>query len=103
MFVLVTSGRGGWIFGSVLIGLVLAWALDEWLLGGAAGIWLPSLAVALPGIFCIVLGIQSRFRPPEHVIDPQTGRERVIRIVHSAYWIRAEYWGLLYLGLALWM
>ena len=98
----IWTGQGGWIPGSLILGLCL-WGGMKWLLTSDPPFWSLTLVVAVAGLFCVGMGMHARFSPARLVFDPATGRERFKRPSHSAYWIRAEYWGLLYLGLAAWM
>ena len=65
--------------------------------------WPLTMAFALAGLFCVGLGLHGRFRPARWVRRPSTGCERFQRPRHTAYWIRAEYWGLIYLLFAIWL
>jgi hypothetical protein len=101
--IFVWTGQGGWIPGSLIVSLILMMGVDKWLLAPGQRIWPVTMAFALAGLFCVGLGLHGRFSPARNVRDPATGRVRFKRPSHSAYWIRAEYWGLLYLGLASWL
>ena len=101
--IFVWTGKGGWIPGSLILSLCLMMGVDKWVLAPGPRIWPGTLAIALAGLFCVGLGLYARFSPARAVRDPATGRERFVRPSHSAYWIRAEYWGLLYLVLATWL
>ena len=77
--------------------------LAEYVFQPGRHIGLIALAIAAAGVFCIGLGLQARFSPARFVLERQTGRELFEKPVHSMYWIRAEYWGLLYLCIAYWL
>ena len=100
--IFVSTGQGGWIPGSLILGLCL-WGGWNWVLNADPPIWSFTLILVLAGLFCIGLGMHARFSPARWVRDPATGCEWFRRPSHSAYWIRAEYWGLAYLGIAAWM
>jgi hypothetical protein len=100
--IIVYSGRGGWILGILLLSAVLVISLDRWLFPQDTGLVPLAIAFAISGIFCLGLGMHARLQHPRMARERETGRERRMLVVHSLYWIRAEYWGLLYLGLAAW-
>jgi hypothetical protein len=99
----VSSGKGGWIAGSLVLALALMMGIDRLVLSPGDGIWYIALALALSGLFSVALGLHARFSAPRLILERQTGRELMRRPVHSLYWIRAEYWGLLFLGLAMFL
>ena len=101
--IFIWTGRGWSIPGSLILGLCLWFCMYNCLLASEPPLWSMTLVFALSGLFCVGLGMHARFSPARLVRDPATGIERFKRPSHSAYWIRAEYWGLLYLGLATWM
>src|SRR5260221_11932831 len=101
--IFIWTGQGGWIPGSLILGLCLWGCVYTWLITSHPPVWSWTLAFALAGLFCVGLGMHARFSPARLVRDPATGCERFKRPGHTAYGIRAEYWGLLYLGLAVWM
>ena len=100
--IFVWKGRGGWIPGSLILSICFMMGIDQWLLR-TPRFWPFTMSIALAGLFCVGLGLHARFSPARWVYDPKTGCERFKRPCHSAYWIRAEYWGLMYLGLAAWL
>jgi len=101
--IFVWTGKGGWIPGSLILGVCLMMGVEKLFPSLGSRTWLVTLIPALSGLFCVGLGLHGRFSPARWVLDPATGRERFRRPVHSAYWVRAEYWGLLFLGLAIWL
>lgn len=101
--IFVWTGKGWWIPSSLMISIVLMMGVDQYLLAPGRRIWPVTMAGVLAGLFCVGLGLHARFSPARLVRDPATGRERFKRPSHSAYWIRAEYWGLLFLALATWL
>jgi hypothetical protein len=98
----VWSGKGIWIFGIPMISLSILLMADRYLFPPAHHVWPISLGLAIAGLANIVLGVRSRQSPPRPILERQTGRERYMRPVCSAYWIRAEYWGVIFLALAAW-
>ena len=101
--VFVFSGKGFWIFGSLVIAFLIAAWLERLIEPGANRIWPICAALIASGLVCIGMGVHALLSPERFVIERQTGRERMVRPVHSAYWLRAEYWGVLYLCLAGWL
>jgi len=101
--IFVWRGRGGWIPISLILGICLMMGFDQWLLAPPLRFWPFTMGIALAGLFCVGLGLHARFSPARWVLDPATGCERFVRPCHSAYWIRAEYWGLIFLALAAWV
>jgi hypothetical protein len=99
--IFIWTGQGGWIPGSLILCLCVTTAIDRWLLA-PSGIGF-TLPIAVAGLFCVGLGLHARCSPARLVRNSATGCELFMRPKHSAYWIRAEYWGLLYLGLAVWL
>jgi hypothetical protein len=97
----VSSGKGGWIFGSLILVLAVMMGLDHYLLPPGDRVWPVAVGLALSGAFSLALGLHARFSPPRLILERQTGREIMRRPIHSMYWIRAEYWGILFLGLGL--
>jgi len=103
LFFWVTSGRGRWIPISLILALLLMMGVDHYLLPPGDRIWPAGVGLALSGAFCVALGLHGRFSPPRLILERQTGRELIRRPVHSLYWIRAEYWGIVFLGLGILM
>jgi hypothetical protein len=101
--IFVSTGQGGWIPGSLILSICLMMGLDQWLLAPPLRFWPFTMSIALAGLFRVGLGLHGRFSPASWVRDTATGCERFKRPSHTAYWIRAEYWGLIYLGLATWL
>lgn len=101
--IFIWTGRGGWIPGSLILSVCLAIGADRYLLAPGPRIWPITLSIALAGLFCVGLGLHGRFSPARLTRNPATGCERFQRPSHTAYWIRAEYWGLLFLVLATWL
>lgn len=101
--IFIWAGRGGWILGSLLISVLAMLAMDQWIFPPDAGPLPLAAAFGIAGVFCLGLGIHARLQSPQRTLERHTGRERVLPVVHSMYWIRAEYWGLLYLGMAIWL
>jgi hypothetical protein len=98
----VWSGKGIWIFGIPMISLSILLAVDHYMFPPGHRVWPISLGFAIAGVANIILGLVSRQSPPQPMLERQTGRERYMRPVCSAYWIRAEYWGAIFLALAAW-
>ena len=98
-----SSDKGGWIFGSLFLILALMGGLGRYGLLPGDRIWPLTLGLALSGLFSVALGLHARFSPPRLILERQTGREFMRRPVPSFFWIRAEYWGVLFLGLAIFL
>ena len=96
-----SSGRGNWIAGSLILALALMLGIDRYVLAPGDRVWPVTVAFVLSGLFSIALGFHARFTSPRLILERHTGRELVRRPVHSLYWIRAEYWGVLFFGLAI--
>lgn len=88
---------------SLVIALGLAMLVDTQILGERYGVIPLACGIAAAGLFCLALGVHSRMQPPRKIVEKQTGRELLIQPVHSMYWIRAEYWAVLYLAVAAWI
>jgi len=101
--IFISRGKGGWIFTGLFISLSIVVGLQRFLLPQANLKWLVCLALALTGAGSVALGVHARLSPERLMIERQTGRERKMRLVHSVYGIRAEYWGGLFLILACWL
>jgi len=101
--IFISRGKGGWIFGSLFLSLIVMMGVDQYLLGAGDRIWPVTAALALSGLFGIALGIHGRLQPKRLVLEPDTGRELIRRPSHSAYWIPAELWGLFFVVLAAWV
>lgn len=102
--ILIWSGRGLWILWALLLAPCAAALAIEYLAVDPGQKMLALYgAIALAGLFCIGLGLQARRSPPRLLLERQTGRELMRRPVHSLYWLRAEYWGLLCLLLSGWL
>ena len=101
--ILITTGRGAWIFGAPMLTLTAAVILQHLLLPAAHRAWPISLALAAAAMICLRFAAQARTSAKVLVLERHTGRERMQRPIDSAYGIPAEYWGLLYLGLAGWV
>jgi hypothetical protein len=99
----VSSGKGGWVFWSLFLTLGLMMGLEHYFLPPGGRPWPLSLAFAISGLFSVGLGLFARFSPPRLILERKTGRELMRRPLHSLYWIRAEYWGVLFLGLAIFL
>jgi len=99
----ISSGKGGWIFGSLFLAMALMMGVDKYVLPPGDRVWPLAVALAISGLFSLALGLHARFSPPRLTLERQTGRELMRRPVHSIYWIRAEYWGILFLGLGILM
>jgi hypothetical protein len=99
---LVYSGKGIWILIIPMISLGLLLAIDHQMSPLGHHVWPISLGFAIAGVANVILGLLCRQTPPRLTLERQTGRERIMRPVCSAYWIRAEYWGLAFLALAAW-
>ena len=96
-----TSGRGGWVAGSLVLALALMLGIDNYVLAPGDRVWPVTVAFVLSGLFSVALGLHARFSSLLMILERHTGRELVRRPVHSLYWIRAEYWGVLFFGLAI--
>ena len=75
--------------------------LGRYVLPPVHGIWPFTLGLAISGLCSVALGLHARFSAPRLIVERQTGREFIGRPVHTLFWIRAEYWGVLFLGLAI--
>jgi len=103
LFFWTTSGRGIWILGSLCLSLALMMGVDHYVLPPGDRIWPVAVGLALAGLFSVALGVHARLSPPRLILERHTGRELMRKPVHSWYWIRAEYWGILFLGLAIFL
>ena len=101
--IFISSGNGLWIFGSAMISLLITVGLQHAILPPAHRVWPVTLGLAIAALVSFALGVQARLSRARLLLKRQTGRERMLRPVHSAYWIRVEYWSFLYAGLAIWM
>lgn len=59
------------------------------------------IASILAGIFCWFLGNKWNNVEPKIVIDEKTGEKIAIKENHSIFWIKMQYWGVIFLLLAL--
>lgn len=101
--VVVTQGRGIWIIGAPFLLMLGVVAIGKVFYSSDPPAWLLLAWPVTSGLACIGLGTHARLQRPWVGTDPLTGKEVSVRPVHSLYWIRAEYWGLAYLALAVWL
>ncbi len=99
---LITRGQGGWILVSPLVFFAVSMLVDRWIYPISHSPLYVVVPLALAGLSCIALGLHARLHPGFTAIDARTGRPMRMRPVHSAYFIRAEYWGVAFLGVAAW-
>lgn len=58
--------------------------------------WLTGLSFLLAGIINFFVGRYLHGRPGQVFLDAETGLE--FRLRHTLYWIKMEYWGLLFVA-----
>lgn len=102
MFFFVSRGKGFWILGSLFIAFPVAEGLARLVDPQTHPHWPIITSLIAAGLVSLGLGVHSALSSPRLVLERQTGRERMLRPIHSVYGLRAEYWGLLYLWTA-WM
>jgi hypothetical protein len=59
-------------------------------------LWPKLLALLLCGAICWFLGRYLNSRPGIVVVDAQTGQQTVERPYHHLFFLKMEYWGLVY-------
>jgi membrane protein YqaA with SNARE-associated domain len=64
-------------------------------------LWPKVLALGISGVCCYFLGRYVNSRPPRIVIDQRTGQEIEQKPIHDLMFIKLEYWGLIFVGIAL--
>jgi len=101
--IFISSGKGGWIFGSLFLAVLVMMGVDQYLLAPGKRMWPVTAALAFSGLFSIALGLHGRLQPVRLVLERDTGRELMRRPSHSAYWIPAEIWGVAFVALAAWV
>lgn len=103
--VFIWTRKGGWIFGSLILSFIGLVLLDKYLhlLRPGQDRWVLGVPFVVAGLFSVGLGIQGRLTPPRLMLERATGRELMKRPLHSAYYLSAEYWGALYIAIALWI
>ena len=55
--------------------------------------WAQALALWLTGVSCWFLGRYLHRQPGRVVLNKDTGQEEVVKLVHSLFFIKLEYWG----------
>ena len=98
----VSRGQGFWILASLFIAYPIAAGLARLFHLQAHPHWPAIASLLAAGVVSLSLAAHALMSPPRLILERQTGRERMLRPVHSVYGMRAEYWGLLYLWTA-WM
>jgi hypothetical protein len=66
-----------------------------------AHLWPKLAALGITGASCWFLGRYLNGRPARIVTDPATGKEIKLKIRHELMFIKLEYWGLIFGGIAL--
>ncbi|PIB34457.1 hypothetical protein BFP72_03015 [Reichenbachiella sp. 5M10] len=89
---IVWSGKG---ILSVLI-LVLAFVLLFALLPAAHFQWAFSLSFFIAGAFSWFMGKKWNAQQSRIVIDKASGQEIELKTNHSLFWIKMQYWGILF-------
>jgi hypothetical protein len=64
-------------------------------------LWPKLAALVITGAFCWFLGRYLHSRPPRLVTDPATGQQIEVKPHHHLMFIKLEYWGLIFVGIAL--
>ncbi len=100
MYFFISRGQGFWILASLFIAFVAADGVAHFVPSRTEPKWPVIAALIIAGIVSLGLGIHAQTSPPRPFLERQTGRERVLRPVHSVYGLRAEYWAVLYLWTA---
>ena len=63
--------------------------------------WAAPLTFAISGLIVILVGRKLNSKPPRVLLDPETYEEVILEEKHTCFWIPMQYWGYLYLLLAL--
>jgi len=64
-------------------------------------LWPKLAALAVTGLCCGAVGLYANSRPPRIVIDEKTGMEKTEKPDHHLMFIKLEYWGFIFIGIAL--
>jgi len=99
----------GWGILALLIPLVIS-------LGISAGVdsyyedevyknstWAMPMALVLSSIVVFLTGRKINNKPGRILIDPENNQEIEIKTVHTMFWIPLQYWGVIILGISVWM
>lgn len=89
---IVWSGKG---FLSVLI-LIISLFLFVKILPQAQGDYAFVLAFLIAGAFSWFMGKKWNAEESRTVIDKATGQELVLKSNHSLFWIKMQYWGIIF-------
>lgn len=57
--------------------------------------WPIPLAITISASIVTFLGIRLNYDPSNHRFDPENTEPLPNKVVHSLFWIRMEYWGIL--------
>ena len=91
----------GRVLASLFLTLALMIGLVRYFLPPGWEVRPVSMACVFFGLFSLLLGLSARLSRPRLILERQTGRELMRRPAPSLYWIRAEYWGAIFLGVAI--
>lgn len=64
-------------------------------------LWPKLAALGITGLCCGAVGLYVNSRPPRIVIDEKTEREIEEKPDHNLMFIKLEYWGFIFIGIAL--
>jgi len=94
---IVWTGRG---FLSILI-LVLTLILCTLIIPTTHADYAFISSLYIAGFFSYILGINWNNRVVRTFIDKETGKEVAFKSHHSLFWIKMEYWGIIFISLGL--
>ncbi|MGL5244891.1 MAG: hypothetical protein ACRC7R_06950 [Sarcina sp.] len=89
----------GWGILAILVCILPSMIISR-ILGGdyyLSSIWIHIGTCVLSAILCFCIGIYLNSRPGKVYVEADTGRQVEMKKTHSLFFIKFEYWGVIYL------
>lgn len=86
----VWSGKGHVVVSAGAVSIALMMFIDQRILPPGHRMWPLSIAHVLAGLCCLALGLSARWGPPRIAIEPETGRDRMVRPKRCAESLRSR-------------
>ncbi len=94
---IVWSGRG---FTALLV-LLLAFAVFVKIIPAEQKDYVFVLSLFIAGAFSWVMGKKWNEKETKTYIDKESGQEVTMQANHSLFWIKLQYWGIIFAGIGL--